>query len=185
MLIQAPNPVGIDYKLQQFQTKMHSYLITKWGLSLTSANDYKCYDRCYRNQTKEGFKPEVYDQNGSYTDLLFNDNVKVQSFFGIGNTLNYSQPNKANDADVHLIFMVNLEKLKNTKTRPDEEVRQDIQSFLVHSHFRFILTSIQIGIDTVFSDYSAVTVKYRDMQPLHCFRFNFDNLYTFSDHECT
>lgn len=184
MLIQSPNPKGIDVKLQKFQRDLHTHLIAKWGLDANS-NDYTCYDRCYRNQKANGFIPEVYNQNGSYTDVVFNDNIKALSFFGLGNSIEYLMSNHSNVASVHLIFCVDLKKLKGGVTRPDEEVRQDVQLFAYLKKYSFIPTSIEIGIDNVFTEYNALQVNYKDLQPFHCFRFNFDVTYPFKDHVCT
>lgn len=184
MLVQAPSPKGIDYKLQQFQTRLHTHLITQWALD-TLAPDYTCYDRCYRNQNKNGFIPEVYHQNGSYKEVAVDDKVKALSFFGMGEVVDYNTDNNNNTADVHLIFCVDLKKLKGGTARPDEEVRQDVQTFLQHEYFGMMLQGIEIGIDNVFREYTGLRVKFRDMQPLHCFRFNFRFTYRFSDHECT
>lgn len=185
MLIKAPSPKGIDYKLQKYQTDLHTFLINRWGLTSGLATDYLCYDRCYRNQNKNGFIPEVYNQNGSYSDVAFNDKVKVLSFFGLGNTIEHNMRNHANNAKVHLIYCVNLKKLKGGVTRPDEETRQDVQYFTTLKKYGFNLESIDIGIDQVFLEYTGLRVNYRDLQPFHCFRFNFNVLYSYDDHECT
>lgn len=183
MLVQAPNPRGIDFKLQKFQTNLHTHLISKWVLD-ANAPDYTCYDRCYRNQNKNGFIPEVYTQNGDYKEVAVNDNVKVLSFFGMGPTVTYLTESNLNQSEVHLIFCANLKKVKATNSRPDEAIRQDVQDFLQHEYFGFLLNSIEIGIDNVFSEYSGLQIRYKDLQPFHCFRFNLAVTYPFNDHQC-
>lgn len=186
MIIQAPSPVGIDFKLQKLQSDLHAHLISQWSLNANLSTDYACYDRCYRNQTKNGFTPEVYQSNGNYKEVLFDDKVKAFSFFGVGNNIEYKADSNGNIVDVHLIFMVNLESLKGSG-RKDEEARQDVQLFLQHELYGFQLKGIQIGIDNVFNEYSGFEpkIKYRDLNPFHCFRFNFTTLYHFTDHQCT
>lgn len=181
MLIQAPSPKGIDFRLQKYQTDLHTFLLDLWGID---TNDYRCYDRCYKNENKNGFIPEVYNQNGSYSEISIDDKHKVTSFFGMGSKVDYSSENNLNTADVHLIFVANLAKLKSTTARPDEEIRQDVQNFAQHELYGFLLEGIDNGIE-VFSEYTGLKIKYRDMQPLHCFRLNFKVSYPFNDHQCT
>ena len=175
MIVQAPSPVGIDFKLQKFQTDLHSHLISGWGLDSVLATDYACYDRCYRNQTKDGFIPEVYQSSGNYKEVALDDKVKAISFFGLGNSIDYDTNSNINVADVHLIFMVNLESIKGSG-RLDEAVRQDVQKFLQHELYGFRLQNITIGIDNVFTEYAgfASRLKFRDLNPFHLFRFDFE-----------
>lgn len=179
MLSQSPSPKGIDKSLQDFQSKMYTYLCTLWGLDSLSV-DYNCFDRCFRNQNKEGIVPEIYTSNG-YKQVLFDDKCKVVSFFDIGSTISVDL---SNEAEVHLIFMANLEKLKGKGLRPDEEFRQDIQTFLDSGYFGFNLNQITLGLDNVFNEYATTRIKYRDMNPLHCVRFTFSKTYSFKDHVC-
>lgn len=181
MLVQAPNPKGIDKSLQQLQSKMYTHLTALWSLDALSP-DYQCYDRCFRNQTKEGLVPEIYSTNG-YKQVLFDDKHKVQSFFDIDSRINVNSDG-SNNVEVYLIFMLNLEKLKGKGIRPDELVRQEIQTFLDNNYFGFILKSITLGLDNVFSEFNSTKIKYRDMQPLHCLKFTFDKTYSFKDHIC-
>jgi hypothetical protein len=59
--------------------------------------------------------------------------------------------------------------------------------FLQHGLYGTQLRQIILGIDNVFSDYPGFlnSVKYRDMNPYHCFRFDLDRIYNFTDHKCT
>lgn len=180
MLVQSSNPKGIDVSIQALQTKMFTYLSTLWSLDVLSP-DYSCYDRCYRNQTKDGLVPEVWNGN-DYKQVFFDDKTKVQSFFDLSPNIQVNS-NGNNVASVYLIFMVNLE-IKGKNIRPDEEIRQDVQSFLSSNPFGFNLNSISIGLDNVFSDFNASKIKYRDMNPLHCFKFTLEKTYNHKDHIC-
>lgn len=186
MIVQSPTPCGIDISIQEFQNKLHTGLVTAWSLDSVSEKEYLCYDRCYRNQTKNGFIPEVYNGRNEYKQVLFNDKVKVLSFFGIGNSSEYNQFEQLNTTDVHLIFFVNLKAIKGGTGRLDEEVRQDVQSICNREANGLILTSIEIGIDNILSEYSGASdlMKYRDLNPYHAFRFNFSLTYDFKDHTC-
>ena len=183
MLIKSANPKGIDYSIQQLQADLYAFLIDRWTLDGLSP-DYTCYDRCYRNQTKDGIIPEVFTGKG-YKEVLFDDKVKVLSFFDIENSITYDTDNNGNRVNVSLLFMVNLKKLKGDNIRPDEEVRQDVQTFLQHEKYGFMLNGIEIGLENVFANFQSLRIKYRDLNPLHCFRFNFTKVYRFTDHVCT
>jgi len=186
MIVQAPSPKGVDYNLQKFQALLHTHLIAKWGLNANDATGYMCYDRCYRNQTKDAFVPEVYTSAGNYKELLVDDKVKALSFFGVESPIQYSSADNSNTANIHLIFFVNLKKLKATDNRPDEAVRQDVQEFLSQEKYSTQLESIEFGIDKILTEYNGFTgIKFRDLQPLHCFRFNLTMRYSYSLHECT
>jgi hypothetical protein len=187
MIIKSPSPFGIDISIQNFQKRLHDALITEWGLDGDSMIDYLCYDRCYRNQRKDGFIPEVYSLNGEYKEVLIDDKVKVLSFFGIGSTSNYIKDEHLNESTVHLLFFVNLKALKSVTTRPDELIRQEIQSLCEAEFNGMELTSIQIGIDNILTEYTGADklIKFRDMNPFHCFRLNFNLTYDYTDHICT
>lgn len=184
MIVAKPNPIGVDYVIQQFQSKLHEFLLAKWAIN---TNQWFCYDRCYKNQTSDGFIPEIYSSKGNYSELLFNDKVFVQSFFGIGDDILYDSEEHQNVANVHLIFMVNIGKLKSTDARPDEEVRKEVQDYCSMGMFGFTLESLQLGITAITSDYSGFKVdanRFRDMQPFHIFRLNFELRYDYKIHNC-
>jgi hypothetical protein len=172
MLITKTNPVGIDFYIQKLQTYMHDILTAKWNV-----NDlYECYGRALRNKTKNGYKAEVYSPStdNDHKDVYWNDALAALSFFGIGTTkinMNIAV------ADVHLVFFVELTKLKPTIAhRADEEVRQDVLSIVKSGMHGFKVTSMSIGVENALKDYpnsiSSETLKYADMQPTHCFRIN-------------
>jgi hypothetical protein len=51
------NPVGIDVRIGQIQTYLYNALKTTWGLNDSSFN---MFGRAYRNQTSDGYIPEVF-----------------------------------------------------------------------------------------------------------------------------
>jgi len=179
MLIQRADITGIDVLITQYQSKLHSYLCTEWGLDTLSQSDYLCYDRCYRNQNKNGYIPEVF--NGKdYKEVLLNDNAKVLSFFGIGN--NISQTNEQMTATVHLIFFINLQKVFGG--RYDETARQNVVQFASKGDLGFNFESIQIGLDTILNEYNGSKLNFKDIHPYHAFRLNFTINYNLNKHIC-
>lgn len=114
MLNVISSPVGIDVPIRKLQEKLHSSLMTKWGLNPAVSADnvlYESYGRCYRNRKKTGYVAEVYTSSNQYKEVYWNDSLNAISFFGIGSTISH---NKAETADVHLVFFVNLSKVKST-----------------------------------------------------------------------
>lgn len=177
MLITKPTVTGIDIYIQRMQTFLYPKVKTLWGLTDTT---YTSYGRAYRNQTKDGYSPEVYTGGNEYKDVYFDDTVFASSFFGVGETTEIKNKTGVT-ADVFLIFMVDLNKIKPGTTRNDEECHIDIEKMLIALLFGFTCTGIVTGIDQVFKEYTGWRkqkgLMYRDMQPLHCFRLNFKLLY--------
>lgn len=177
--VTKPTVTGIDIPIQKFQQVLYAKLKPVWGYDDTQFNGY---GRAYRNQTIDGYTPEVYKANGEYNDSYFDDTLWGSSFFGLGET------QKVNDdvtAQVFVIFMVNLDKVKPGTTRNDEEVRIDVEQIALKRYNGFILAGVITGIDQVFKEYSGYKavrgIKFRDMQPWHCFRLNFNVTYNIYD----
>lgn len=176
------SPVGIDISIQRFQTVLYAALVAKWPVDSSSFN---CHGRAYRNQTKDGYVPEVFSGNtnsGSieYTEVMFDDTLKALCFFSVGESTRYDAGSTV--AKVSLIFMVNVPALKPTIAhRGDEEIRKDVELFCAGRRNGFEMTGFETGIDAVFKEFSGWKkrdgIKFRDQQPLHCFRINFDLLY--------
>lgn len=179
-------PKGIDVKIQNFQTFIFDQLLLLWNIN---ASDYNSYGRAYRNQSKNGYIPEVFTGNSAnngkdYQEVFSNDKVKVQSFFSIAESQNYNQGSTT--AKVSLIFMVDVKKLKpNTQHRADEEIRRDVEILCQNIRYGFEMKGIYTGIDSVFDEYPGVRrnegMKFMDMHPLHCFRIEFNLLYNIND----
>jgi hypothetical protein len=125
---------------------------------------------------REGrYVPEVYVSGNEYREVLFDDTKAVQTFFGVGETEGY---NGAMNAQVYLVFMVNIASLKPTLAhRGDEEVRVDAEKVCVSNPYGFKLTGVVTGIDKVFQEYqiyAGANMTRCDMHPFHCFRLNFN-----------
>lgn len=168
------NPVGIDEPIQKLQKAFFSQLVKKWGIA---GSRYNCYARAYRNQVdSKGWAAEVFD-GVDYTEVYFNDNVSAVSFFGIGNESQISQ-DKMTTANVHILFFVNLAEIKPGPQRNDEEARIDVQSVIDHfgTAMGFLITKQTTGLDKILNEYPGTRnsdgLKFRDQQPLHCFRFD-------------
>jgi len=184
MLSVIASPVGIDVPIRKLQEKLHSSLMTKWGLNpATPAENilYECYGRCYRNRRANGYIAEVYTSQNQYKEVYWNDALYAISFFGIGNSVKHKI---SEQADVHLVFFVNLAKIKpvlNFPNRADEEVRLDILNTINTFNFGFKYTGLDLSIENVLREYPGSVreegLKNVDMHPVHCFRLNFTLIY--------
>lgn len=170
-----PSVTGIDIPIQKLQTLLYDRIKPLWSVTDSTFN---MYGRAYRNQLQDGYVPEVYVGGNEYKDSYFNDALSGSAFFHYDAT-------KINEVDtkavVSLIFMVNLAKIKPGATRNDEEARVDIERIVLDRYYGFFLTGIVTGIDQVFKEYGTKSIKYRDMQPWHCFRLNFNITYNIYD----
>ena len=169
---------GIDIAIQAMQTKLYDGLKTTWALTDQS---FAMYGRAYRNQTDDGYTPEVYVGNNEYKDVLFDDTVAALAFFGVGETIPVTKGQST--ADIFVIFMVNLDKLKaGVVSREDEEVRVDVEKLCATPFFGFSISGFQTGLEAVFKEYSGwkkkTGIQFRDQHPKHCFRINFKLMYT-------
>lgn len=182
MLNVITNPVGIDAEIKRFQTDLHNSLMEKWGLDVNVAAEnklYQCYGRCYRNKKDNGYIAEVFDGGKDYKDAYWDDSLRAISFFGISNSIRHELVEKA---EVHLVFFVDLKKLKPTLVnRADEEVRLDVLNAVADSPGSFVYTSMDLWLENVLKEYPGTyrdeRLKTVDMQPRHCFRLNFTLLY--------
>jgi hypothetical protein len=178
MLITKTNPLGIDWYIQQQQMQLHKQLMAKWALDTEDATQnalYECYGRVYRNATKDGYIAEMYAGNKQYKEVYWNDKLYAISFFGLGNPMQRATLSTAN---VHLVFFVNLNKIKpGIAHRADEEVRNDVETITGRFSNGFVLTSTELWLQNVLKEYPGSRrderLKFVDMQPVHCFRLNF------------
>lgn len=177
MIMTKLKPVGIDLPIQALQNFLYVQLQKKWNMA---ASDYKCYGRAYRNQTPDGYTPEVFLGNGTtieYADTLVDDTCKVNSFFSVGESQKYL-PAHGMIANVALIFNVtNISLIKpGYAYRADEEVRLDVEMLVKTPRFGFQFDSVETGIDNVFKEFSGWNkkkgIQYMDMHPYHFFRIN-------------
>jgi hypothetical protein len=169
MLIQSPSPVGKDVAIQSLQSKIHAALLTTWGLS---SSDYACYDRCYANKKDGSYIAEVYVSAGEYKEVYYDDTYAAVSFFGVSERETF---NSTMSVPVHLIFMVDLARVKPSNVnRADEEVKVDVLNIIgAHSH-GFVFQGIESRVDNCLKEYPGTRrgMSKMDMHPLLMFRVN-------------
>jgi hypothetical protein len=179
MLILKENPVGVDVAIQALQVHLHKQLVIKWGLTGADDPAYQSYGRVYRNKKDNQYIAEAYVGNNEYKEVYWDDTLKAISFFGTGSTTKFDINNKV---DVHLVFFVNVEKLKpSVGHRADEEVRNEIQQLFGNTLHGFLYESMELWLENVLREYPGSRRDNRlnavDMQPVHCFRINLTLLY--------
>lgn len=183
MLIQITNPVGIDVQLQKFQSYIHTRLIALWNVT----TEYECYARASRNKTEDGYAAEIFTAGKDYKPVYWNDTLSAISFFGIDQRMDNEGGQFT--TKVHLVFFVNVKKLKPSIThRADEEVKKDVLNACGNGMFQFHLESVETGIENVLREYPGSRrderLKYVDKQPVHCFRLNFTTTYKINVQDC-
>lgn len=178
MLIAKTNPSGIDWYIGQLQSYLYTK-ITDGGIG------YKSHPRCYRNAGENGFVAENYAGSDRYEDVYYDNSQALSSFFGVSNSVKVGV---AYQADVHLVFFVNLSLLSlkdsegSTVThRGDEELVKLITNHIGKTRFGFTLTSVDRGVDSCLREYPGSRrdnrMKFADMHPGFCVRFNFQISY--------
>lgn len=180
MLIAKNNPKGIDIPIQDLQRLLYNRVCAKWNFD-PAGNKWQCYGRAYRNQTEDGYVPEVYIGGNEYRDVYYDDGYPVISFFHVDDRRQFEPGFRV---EVALIFALDISKVHaEIGHRADEEIHVDVVSEIETPRFGFEIAGIQTGIDNVYREYSqymesATGIKYRDMHPLHCFRVNMNLIYS-------
>lgn len=175
MLITKTNPVGEDVPIQKLQSFIHGQLVTKWGLAGANDTLYQCYGKAYRNKQDNAYIAEVYTGSNEYKEVYWNDELKAISWFGLSGAIRHDI---IEQVAVHLVFFVNLEKLKPSIThRADAEVRKDVLDIIGSGRFGLKYESTELWIENVLREYPGSRrddrLKAVDMHPIHCFRLNF------------
>jgi hypothetical protein len=176
MLITKVNPVGLDVQVQKLQSFLFPRLLSKWGIV---AEQYKSHGLVFRNKKDNQYIAEAYIGNNEYKEVYWDDTLTVVSWFGRSSITTFDKLNKTS---VHLVFFVNLKKLKPLIAhRADEEVRNDVQKIFGNTQFGFSYESCELWLENVLREYPGSRREERlnavDMHPIHCFRINLSILY--------
>jgi hypothetical protein len=169
-LIQKTNPVGLDLRIQHFQ----SYLFEKLGLA-----DHESLPRVYLNiaetEGKKALIPELFIGKQEYNEVLFNDNHDVSSFF-FRMTEKLPSIGGYGQARVAMIFQAQLDRLfPNAPHRFDEELNGMIEeaSFNYNGHDIFKWETTSVGIEEVYREFNLDQISYDNMHPFYPVRFEY------------
>lgn len=172
------NPVGIDKVIDRIQKSIYAPLVTSW-----TAVDI--YGRVYPNHKRKGIELEVYNSNGNYDPILFNEGNKV--FFVSGREPENNAGGLEND--LWAIATVNLDKVKAGIThRADEEVRGELFQLLIKALDRDSIVRIEWGMDKikriVEDTLSFDDLNVSDLHPYHVFAIRMRVKYSIIVNEC-
>lgn len=191
MLVTKINPVGIDWYIQQLQTRLHTELVGVSGWNLSDTGQYKCYGRAYRNKKGNGYVAENYESDKEYKEVYWDDTLTAISFFGLSSTP--VKKSIKSEAEVHLVFFADLDKLAlkdsdgNTIAhRADEELRNSVLNVIGKFSYGFSVLSVELWLENVLREYSGSyrdeRLKTVDMHPVHCFRINMKIIFDQNKH---
>ena len=122
------------------------------------------YGRIYRNKRGDNTIPEYYDDNKQYKEVLQNDTKAGVIFFDI--EPKREEQSMSGKADVHICFLLNLQKLYPTESRPTELAHKNARELIRHSAFE--IESLTTGI-TALEQFSVEETD--DMSPYYIFSF--------------
>lgn len=153
-------PKGIDHFIQKIQ----SDLFKKLGWE-----NLEMYGRVYKNPSKaKGITLEAYQGKKEYKDVFTNDK-KAASVFFIDENEHKTTNGIYYNAEVKIVFMVNLAKLyPDVSNRADTDAQVHCAK-LVGQHKIFTVTGIEKGIETIFKGINTDGIKLTDLQPYHVF----------------
>ena len=189
------NPVGIDLYIQNMQIALYENFVENWKLN---QEDWNCYGRIYKQFDNEGLEYLPYPflkpsnkivpygsdaPNTSFSPyieyenpVLFQDTVKLQSFFDISETQKIGVDCQSTTKIV-LYFFANIETLFiNRIGSQDENLCNEVSCF-VENIFGFIHHSKRIGIKTIMKEYSGYSkdnILFSNKQPLYAFSLEFE-----------
>ena len=145
--------LGIDIPIEDLKTEL---------VSEYPACDV--YGRIYRNKRGESTIPEFYSDDKQYEEVLQNDTKSGVIFFDI--EPKREEQSMTGKADVHICFLLDLEKLYPAEQRPTELAHKDAREIIRHSAFE--IESLTTGI-TALEQFSVEDTD--DMSPYYIFSF--------------
>jgi len=162
----------MDIPIQRMQQYVYDSLLALWGITNTK---YKSYPRCYRGRINDSYVAMNYESKGEYKPAFWDDSFSVVSFFGVGEKITAGT---INVVDVHLVFFVNIKKVKPSIPHyGDEEIRLDVTSVIGRGLFSMSYVNMELGLKNVLKEYPGSILDKGltlvDTYPVHCFRLNF------------
>lgn len=153
------DPKGIDKQIQIIQNSIYNNI--KW-------NNIDVFGRIYRNVSEsKGMVPEAYIGDGEYRDTYMDDSKNAIIFF-TDDVSHKFLGGGYYEAEVKIIFSVNIEKIKNSKSRTDSEIQIEALK-IIQKHKIFKLKSIEKTIEKILNGFNTQQIKLMDMQPYHMF----------------
>lgn len=155
---------NIDTDIQYLQTCLYDGLTNVWN-----TDEIEAYGRVYRYEYDMRVTPHIYNAlTKDYEATLYNDK---SSFFFIDSTNHDTDDEHEFKANVKIVFMLNLDDVKNSSERVDSDVKRDVISILRNCGGGFKITGYESTIEEVFRgfDISKIIENRNDSHPLHVF----------------
>jgi hypothetical protein len=171
------NPIGIDFRIVEIQSKIYKYLTEK-----RSWDKYNCYDRAYINTKNNQIIPEVYVGNKEYNEVLLNDKINALTYFIVNESRTYD---KGFRTTISLIFEGNLSRLYPAIThRADEELHKDLFNALYFAFNGGEIKQLITGIDNVYKEFNFSTIakekiNTHNIGSYHVCRIDFEIIYKY------
>lgn len=150
---------GIDFEIEKIKVQLENKLL--W-------TNKEVYGRVYKNIPKKGKKPipEVYVGNNEYKEVLTND-LKTATVFFVDDNEHKAIGKNEIEAELQIIFIVNLTDLKGNSERIDSEAQHDAMQILKRIR-QYEVSNLIIGLEAL-KEFDTSKIQTSDMQPWHIF----------------
>ncbi|WP_448607163.1 hypothetical protein [Paenimyroides ceti] len=150
---------GIDFEIEKIKVQLENKLL--W-------TNKEVYGRVYKNIPKKGKKPvpEVYVRNNEYKEVLTND-LKTATVFFVDYNEHKAIGKNELEAELQIIFIVNLTDLKGNSERIDSEAQHDVMQVLKRIR-QYEVSNLIIGLEAL-KEFDTSKMQTSDMQPWHIF----------------
>jgi hypothetical protein len=168
-------PKGLDREIDMLQVRLYDYLILKGWTS------YNCYPRAYVNTKGKTAVIEYSVNSKDYQEILLNDKINASSFFIL--TSSNKKDLRLEKANLSLIFQINLSKIKTAITSriADEDVINNITTFLFKQPYSIRLLNVKRGVKNVYSDLNVEMSTRNEMSEFLVCRFDMELFYTLNE----
>lgn len=192
-LITIPYPLGLDYYVQDQQTRLYNRLCEVWGID---GSLYNAFGRVYRNHTTDGYIPQFYnpatqnyvDSAGNNTTggIFFDDRLAAVSYYHVLDPIKGDKGVWTVKAE--LLFFVDLSKItpsgisaaSQQGQRMDEICVNDVRDYIQAAGSNWTLHADYRDVDKVMEHFSGAVKKNnltKDMHPRFCFRLDMELRY--------
>ena len=117
-------------------------------------------------------------KKGEYIEVFNDDNYAATSFYYTEDTRDFTEFGRLSNSTVSIIFQLDLATLYGTNKRYDEEAHRDVILAIQKTRTGEI-TTLETGIENVYSEFDTTQIQYDDMQPFHVFRIDFEVPYEY------
>lgn len=149
---------GIDYEIEKVKQMLLRNL--KW-------TEVDFHGRVYKNPSKNanGLVPEVYTSAQEYKEVLTDDLRNGLVFFSDSDK--HVLKGFEMEADVSIIFILNLSKLKGDLTRRDIDLQHEVLEVILKQKI-FEFSELTTGLGAL-KEFDTSKIQLNNMQPWHIF----------------